>query len=348
MKITRYSALALLLTAGSVACENNTGGTPTVIPPRAYVRYVNAVSDQNTLDGRFTDLVEGSPNFTGVQFRQFTPYQAVDPGARAFSVFVNPLTFAATATPTQQSQIAQYLVKSGTLNVTAGKYYTVYHVGRSGLSFAILPGASDSIPTGATNPALNSLVLVEDVIPSFPSPAPAQVAVRVANLGQAPVVGDTAFASLGNLDIYVDTGRVTPAAVLVTAPPVGNAYANVPPAPATGFVTSYVTLGSRAASAAAAATGQNCPAQTNTFVYWAVPAGTTPAATSASIRSCIIGVAGTTTLNGTGGAQTPGSVMTTFIFPAAPRFTPARRLGAAFRAAAVATTVDRNPPRTAP
>ena len=44
MKLSRH---AILVAAAAIAagCDVNAGGTPTVNPPAAYVRYVNAVND---------------------------------------------------------------------------------------------------------------------------------------------------------------------------------------------------------------------------------------------------------------------------------------------------------------
>lgn len=347
MKLFRYGVLA---TAGALlaACDNSTGGTPTVLPPQAYVRYVNGVSDLNTIDLRFVDFVEGSPNFTGVQFRQFTPYQAVNAGSRQLRAFVSPIPYVAGATPTRQTQIAQTVVDDTTITFQAGVYYTLYQVGQSGLAFSNpgdaggAAGAAGNVPNGSVSTGGVSLYVYVDSIPAVSNPPAATVFQRMVNLGQP----STNAQGLGTLDLFV--ARESDAVLTNPGGTSGNKYTAVPPFPANGAVTPYVTLASRTTSAASTGGSPNCTAQTNTFRFSANPTGSTTLPAAASLVSCVIGTLGTTTVNGVAGAQVPGSVLTTVLFPAAKTGSAAAAIGTSFATPLFVTMIDKNPPRTAP
>ncbi|MBI3792881.1 MAG: DUF4397 domain-containing protein [Gemmatimonadetes bacterium] len=346
MKLFRYGALAA---AGAllVACDSNTGGTPTTLPPQAYVRYVNAVSDVNTIDLRFVDFVEGSPNFTGVQFRQFTPYQAVYAGTRHMTAFVSPLPYVAGATPSRQTTIANLVVDDTTVTFQAGVYYTIYHVGQTGLGFSNpgdaggAAGAAGNVPNGAVSAGGATMYVLIDTIPAVGNPAPAQVQVRTVNLGQ-PLASAQ---GLGPVDMYL--ARETDANLTVVGAGNGNAFTNVPPFPAAGGRTAYATVNTRPTSAAVVTGAPNCASQTNTFRWSAATAGTAGPALTSQV-SCVIGTAGTTTVNGVAGAQIPGSVLTVLLFPAGKTGSAAAAAGAAFASPLFVTMIDKNPPRTAP
>jgi hypothetical protein len=345
MKLFRYAVLATA--AALAACEGSSGGTPTVLPPQAYVRYVNAVSDLNTIDLRFIDFVEGSPNFTGVQFRQFTPYQGVTAGTRAMRAFVSPIPYVAGATPTRQTQIAATIVDDTTFTFQAGVYYTIYHVGQTGMAFSNpgdvggAAGAAGNVPNGAVSATGVQMYLTIDTLPAVTNPPAATILTRFANLGQP----SSAAQGLGALDVFI--ARETDAVLTSVAAPNGATFTNVTPFPAAGSITTYATLSTRPVSAAVVAGAPNCATQTSTYRFSADPTGAVAAPALVSLQSCVIGTAGTTTVNGVSGAQVPGSVLTHVIFPAA-RTGSAAAISAAFGNPLFVTMIDKNPPRTAP
>lgn len=346
MKLFRYGAL---LAAGAAlsACEGSSGGTPTVLPPQAYVRYVNAVSDLNTIDLRFIDFVEGSPNFTGVQFRQFTPYQGVTAGTRALRAFVSPIPYVAGATPTRQTTIAQTIVDDTMFTLQAGVYYTIYHLGQSGLTFSNpgdvggSAGAAGNVPNGAVVAAGSTMYLTVDTIPAVLNPPLPTILARIVNLGQPT----GAAQALGALDVFVS--RETDAVLTSVAAPNGATFTNVTAFPAAGSITAYATLSVRPTSAAVVAGAPNCATQTSTYRFSADPTGAVAAPSLVQLQSCVIGTIGTTTVNGVGGAQVSGSVLTHVIFPAGVTGS-AAAISAAFANPLFVTMVDKNPPRTAP
>ncbi|MBI2797291.1 MAG: DUF4397 domain-containing protein [Gemmatimonadetes bacterium] len=343
----KLSRLAFLVAGAAVAagCDVNAGGTPTVNPPAAYVRYVNAVSDLNAIDIRFVDVVEGSPNFTNIQFRQYTPYQAATAGTRALRAFVNPTPYAAVATPTRQQLIAQTVLDDQSFTLTAGTYYTIYLVGQSGLAFSnpdVATGGTGNVPNGTPTPGGVKMYLVADAFPTITNPPAATVYVRSVNLGQAA----PATSALGTQDIYVS--RETDALLTSVASPNGTLWAAVPPHPAAGSVTPYVALAPRPTAAAASA-----PAAQPSTYRWSTQATAAPGVVVAQLQSYVIGLAGNTTSNGTGGAQVAGSIMTALVYPRSVAGSAAPQSAAsgpvpAFTAPSVFVIVDRNPPRTAP
>lgn len=343
MKLFRLAFVAGAAIAAG--CDVNSGGTPTVNAASAYVRYVNAVNDVNTLDLRFVDAVEGSPNFTNIQFRQFTPFQAVTAGSRLVRVFVEPAPYFAVATPARQQLIAQTLVAEATFNFTAGVYYTIFHTGQSGLVFSnpdVASGGTGNVPNGAVTVGGTTLNLRVESFPTVTNPPAAAVFIRSVNLGQSA----PATSALGNQDIFV--ARETDAVLTSVASPNGALWSAVPPYPAAGSVTPYVILAPRPAGVAAAA-----PAAQGSTYRWSTQAPAAPGVPIAQQQSYVIGLAGNTTANGTAGAQVAGSIMTAVIYPrsvlgsAAPQ-SPASGAVPTFLAPSVFVMVDRNPPRTAP
>ena len=344
MKLSRF-ALLVAGTALAAGCDVNSGGTPTVNPPLAYVRYVNAVSDVNTIDMRFIDKVEGSGNYTNIQYRQYTPYMGIDAGTRPIRTFVSPLPYALIASPSRQQIITQTVIAEGTFTFAAGKYYTIYHVGQTGLVF-ITPtppdGSTGAVPTGSVTAGGAPLRVVEDVFPTVTNPPAASVFVRSVNLGQAA----SAISGLGDQNIFV--GRETDALLTNPGGLNGTAWMGVPAYPAAGSITPYVVLSPRPAAAAAV-----LPALQASTYRWSTAAPALPLAPVAQLQSYVIGLAGSTTTNGTGGAQVSGSVMTALIYPrsvlgsAGPQ-TAASGPVPAFTAPSVFVIVDRSPPRTAP
>lgn len=353
MKLNRFSIL-LAAMVPLVACEKDTGGTPTVLPPLAYVRYVNAVSDLNSLDLRFVDFVEGSPNFTNVAFRQFTPYQAAYAGTRQLRLFTNPLAYQTgpsgngsinVASPSEASAIAAQVLRDTTVVLAPNTYYTIYALGQSGIvpvagtgcppappACPAVPGKIPLAPAGfgpgtAGNNA--SLYVTVDTFPTVTNPPAATIFVRTVNLGQPLAAAN----GMGPLDVYVS--RETDPILTSVPAPNGATWLNVTPFPSAGSITAYATLAVRPTAPAA-----------STYRWSSRPAGSAAVVSSASVTS-FIGAQGTTSANATGGSQTAGSVLTAVIYPASKAGSAAPQ-SATFVVPAMNIMIDRNPPRTAP
>jgi len=149
----RISQLSVACLAAGVmsACKNPDQVTPTVTPPTAGVRFINAVPDTaggNGLDFRFVDIIENNAQFK-IPFRnnavaangftastliQFKPAQA---GNRTFKIFLDDTlasvasTFLNTPTLTIDPTSAAILPNDTTLVLVAGKNYTVILWGNS-------------------------------------------------------------------------------------------------------------------------------------------------------------------------------------------------------------------------
>ena len=176
----KLSRAQSLLGAASVAlvataCDKQTDGITTPIEPRAVYRYVNAVPDTSGLDFRFVDTIDDSQPWANVLFRQFTPYQPTPPGARRIRIFTNPSTYNFSVA------VAQQVVLDTVLNLEAGKYYTIMHVG-----YARASGS----------PRQRLVVITDDI----PTPSAGNIAIRTINaaLGQNP------------LDLYIQPDGATP------------------------------------------------------------------------------------------------------------------------------------------
>ncbi|MGH7714055.1 MAG: DUF4397 domain-containing protein [Gemmatimonadaceae bacterium] len=149
---TVFLALGLIAFAG--ACEKDEG--PFLAPEEsiAYVRYVHAVPDTGRTDWRPIDAVVNSPPAFGLDYRGFTPYQAMGSGARQIRIF-----------PTSTNiNITSVALIDTTITFNADTYYTLVWTG-----FA----------RAGQTPA-DRLVLIQDNIPDVPA---GQVSVRVVNLG---------------------------------------------------------------------------------------------------------------------------------------------------------------------
>jgi hypothetical protein len=170
MKATRF----LLAAVGSllaIGCSKETGPFLASTPPIAYVRYVNAVPDSGAFDWRPVDAIENSPFALALNFRGFTPYQAMGAGARHLRIF-----------PTSTDiNITSQVVIDSTITFAANTHYTVIHFGYA---------RSGSSPE-------DQLIVLED---DFPENLGSQVALRVVNLG----VG------LGALDVFAAAATADP------------------------------------------------------------------------------------------------------------------------------------------
>jgi hypothetical protein len=154
--------LALVLGGALLAgaCGDNDGGVVVApVEPLAAVRFVNAVPDTFGMDWRFIDQLTNSPTWMNLRFREFGPYQAAAPGARKLRIFTS--TAALTGVPNTMP-VASTVMIDETVNLQAGKYYTLVHYGnaRAGSSPADrLLVIEDQIPTPGTNVAYRALNL---------------------------------------------------------------------------------------------------------------------------------------------------------------------------------------------
>lgn len=218
MRVLRIGlALAVAMTA--VACDKDTGPFFPDHPPLAYTRFVNAVPDTFNLDYRFIDQLEYSPTAILLGFREFTPYQGTEAGARQLRVFTNP------GGDVPDINIVSQILVDETINLTAGTYYTIAVVG-----FA---------RGGA--PALQ-LMVMEDPIPAD---AGGNIAIRTVHFG----------AGMGPVDVYstADEGDPLPGTPTFSSVSFGSASAYVTRAP--GALAFQVTD----AGAAAVVAASNAP-----------------------------------------------------------------------------------------
>ena len=122
MHIRRF-VVEVLAIAGLAGCKGDKSGNPTgaVVPPLAFVRYMNAVGDTLSLDFRAIDQIEFSQPFLAVPFRGIGlgNYQGYQAGSRKIRVFPNSTNITTT----------QAFLVDTTLTLTAGTYYTVLHAG---------------------------------------------------------------------------------------------------------------------------------------------------------------------------------------------------------------------------
>jgi hypothetical protein len=233
MKRTRF-ALLLAMPFLVAACEDDAG--PFVAPtvPLAYTRFVNAVPDTFATDWRFIDQLENSPVAILNPFRGFTPYQATAPGARRLRVFTNP-----GGTFPDINVVSQILVDT-TINLTAGTYYTLVHVGftRAGQSPADrLMVIEDKIADPGSNIAIKAVHLgsglanvdlfAADTLASVPLPS-------------SPLFAGLTFGTVSNYSTrapggfalrMTSSGQTTPLLSAVSLPrgDAGNPAANADP-----------------------------------------------------------------------------------------------------------------------
>lgn len=165
---TVFLAFGVIAVAG--ACEKDEG--PFLAPEEsiAYVRYVHAVPDTGATDWRPIDAVINSPPAFGLNFRGFTPYQAMGSGERRIRIF----------TTSTNINITSVAIVDTTMTFNADTYYTLMWTG-----FA----------RAGQTPA-DRLVLIQDNIPAVPA---GQVSVRVVNAGL----------DLGSVDVFASASGGT-------------------------------------------------------------------------------------------------------------------------------------------
>lgn len=134
MRLFRFGLISAMTLAALGCKEQDVGPTQAVIPPLAFVRYINGVPDTLNTTVRWVDQIEFTPmSFANVPFRGMGQggYQGLEAGARRFKVFTyDPnLNSNTGSTGATTSELADT-----TFTFQAGKYYTLLHLGyaRSG------------------------------------------------------------------------------------------------------------------------------------------------------------------------------------------------------------------------
>lgn len=126
MQHSRFAVLGVLALGLLAGCRED-GSDPVVpvIPPLAYVRYINAVPDTNNTLVRWIDQVEYVPQtFVNVPFRGIGQgnYQGVDVRAKRIRVFLADFV---NFTPAINTTV----LLDTSITFEAGKYYTLLHAG---------------------------------------------------------------------------------------------------------------------------------------------------------------------------------------------------------------------------
>lgn len=127
MRFARYLMLATLAFGAAACSDEDLGPTTAVVPPLAYVRYINAVPDTFPHTVRWVDDIEFTPQtFINVGFRTEGQgaWQGLRAGNREFKVFTyqqNVLEFPIAGNTT--------VLADTTFNFVAGSYYTILFTG---------------------------------------------------------------------------------------------------------------------------------------------------------------------------------------------------------------------------
>lgn len=126
-RIALLSAVAVF----AAACQKDTGPFTAPNTPTAYVRYVNAVPDTNSMDFKFVDQVTGSPYFGQLAFRDISAYQpvAVVAGGRHIRVFATDPLAPSTGAVAPRIDVTSQVHIDTTITFEAGKYYTIVQTG---------------------------------------------------------------------------------------------------------------------------------------------------------------------------------------------------------------------------
>lgn len=188
MRLSRLACLGILAVGLGGCREDGSIPSTPIIPPLAFVRYINAVPDTLNTTVRWIDQVEYVPqSFVNVPYRGLGQgnYQGVQIAAKKLRIFTTDVANFSAAGNT-------VVLVDTSLTLEAGKYYTLLH---SGFARA---GASPR----------QGLRVIEDV---FPSPG-ANIAVRFINAG----LGFSA------MDYYALPTATSP----ITGPPTVSALAS--------------------------------------------------------------------------------------------------------------------------
>lgn len=183
MKMQRMALLGFGLIAAGCARDKGPFTAPNV--PKAYVRFVNAVTDTNAVDFKFVDMIEGSPYYQHASFRSISSYQGANAGSRHVTVFaVDPQE---NATHVPRIEIVTQVLKDTTITLEAGKYYTLLMTGtqRNNRSYInVIEDARGTAPSGAQIAvhAINAGVDPVDVYALASETAPVSGSAAVAGL----------------------------------------------------------------------------------------------------------------------------------------------------------------------
>lgn len=319
MRFARLGVLGALVLAAAGCQTDDGGGVGTVIPPLAFVRYINAVPDSIKLDSirvtprpplpsaindtllftttfttivRWVDQIDFTPqSFANVPFRGVGQglYQGLEAGSRHFRIFTYDTKLSTENNGNGNGGLGATTVQLAdtTYSFLPGQYYTIVHV-RSG-------GAGQNIRI---------------YVDTLPAANATQVQYRAMNL--AP--------TLGTVDVYATAAPADPIAGAPAAVGVAelarSAYITRPALTAFAAQVTATTLTTSLAGAAA-------------------PAG-------------VAGTTGSTGVDPIAGATIGGSVLTAMAFRASPAVV---FYGRTFRAAitpAVVWVADRQPTRINP
>ena len=343
MRFARHLLLATLAFGAAACSDDDLGPTRTVVPPLAYVRYINATPDTLNHTVRWVDDIEFTPQtFINVAFRTEGQggWQGLRSGNRHFKVFTyqqNVLNFPVAGNTT--------VLKDTTFNFETGKYYTILYTGFT--------------RTGGTPAA--QLRIFEDEPPASPATG---TLIRVYNLayntdfdlymGQGAAFLDTNFVFNNDTTITTDTTYAIDStnSAIDTTITVDTSFTVdtiiFQRDTIVGHTFTAGELGTLLGSGAAANIG------TASQAYTARALGnnrglrlTNPGAfTTLGIRvTTPNGLAENADFEAAGGTNINGSVLTMWVFPRKTAGSPAST-GVANTRPSVLVTVDRKPART--
>lgn len=273
MRIQRL-VVATLALLGVAACSKDKAGhaTGALIPPLAYVRYLNAVGDTLSLDFHPIDQIEFSQPFLAVPFRGMGlgSYQGYQAGSRKIRVFPNSTDLATTSA---------FLVDT-TLNLTAGTYYTILHTGFARAGQAPKQGLrviEDALPTPGANVAIR-------IIHAGPNAGALDLYITATATDPLPATPTFANVTYGTVQTY---STRTPGAFVIRGFAAGTTatalFSNAPPlapltttsgntfiggADAAGTVFTAMIYGAATAGSSASVTAGTGVNTTPKVVFW--------------------------------------------------------------------------------
>ena len=191
MRIQRLLS-AVILACGVSACAKDVTGVVHPVPPLAFVRYINAVSDTFNMDFRAVDQVTYSQPFLNTQYRDLGNggYQGYQAGSRHVRIFLNPAP--ANNTVAVDPVVVSTVMVDTTYTFVAGTYYTLLHVGNARAGSAVkeqLMIITDALPTQST------ATIQGRIINAAPTLGAVDVYVRAD--GTTPLSGAASASSLG-------------------------------------------------------------------------------------------------------------------------------------------------------
>ena len=334
MRFARHLLLATLAFGAAACSDDDLGPTRTVVPPLAYVRYINATPDTLNHTVRWVDDIEFTPQtFVNVAFRDMGQggWQGLRSGSRHFKIFTyqqNTLNFPVAGNTT--------VLKDTTFNFETGKYYTILYTGftRTGSTPAAQLRIFEDEPVAS--PAAGTMIRVFNVSYGLEYDA---------YLGRQAAYLDTL--SGPDTTITVDTTYFADGPTIDTTITVDTAITYTTASrEVNGEMFTIAELGTLIGTARAATVG------TVTQAYAARATGTyavrlTLPGDSVSRGFRLIppaGLAETADFEAAGGVGITGSVLTAWLFDRKPAGTAGA--GAANATPTVLWTIDRSPART--